>query len=132
MLKGVLKRFYEASEAFIEVNEGEFSPEEFTEPLPLIVKVVLVGKGRRRLVNLGALSRVYLFCPELRGFVKDFLDLSVSLDDVFRKHCLYTDWEALSLCPEDAVRDEHPDYSYALRRIREMVERRGCFKSRLR
>jgi hypothetical protein len=45
MLKGVLKRFYEASEAFIEIKEGEFSPEEFTEPLPLIVKVVLVGRA---------------------------------------------------------------------------------------
>jgi len=101
MLKGVLKRFYEASEAFIEIKEGEFSPEEFTEPLPLIVKVVLVGKGRRRLVNLGALSRVYLFCPELRGFVKDYLDLSVSLEDVFRKHCLYTCLLYTSPSPRD-------------------------------
>ncbi len=126
MLKDVLKRFYEAKEAFIEVEEGEIRPEEFTEPVPLVVTVIIRGKRRKRIAHLGALSRVYLFCPELRDIVRDYLDLSLSLEEIIERHCIYTDWEALSLCPEEAYKDEHPDYAFALKRIREIVEARGC------
>ena len=130
MLKEVLRRFYEAQESYITVDEKEIKPEEFDSPLPLFVRVLLTNGKRKRFVNLGALSRVYIFCPWLRDFVRDFLDLSLSLEEIFKRHCILTEWEALSLCPEDALKGESRDYLEALRGLRTLVESRDCWRGK--
>ena len=130
MLKEVLRRFYEAQESYIMVNEKEIKPEEFDSPLPLFVRVLLTNGKRKRFVNLGVLSRIYIYCPWLRDFVRDFLDLSLSLQEVFERHCILTEWEALSLCPEDALKGESKDYLEVLSELRVVLESRDCWREK--
>ncbi|MEM0362764.1 MAG: hypothetical protein QXH75_03030 [Sulfolobaceae archaeon] len=101
-LNDVIKRFILSEETFIEIDEGEIDPQDFTKVKQINIgtRVIIIGKNnkRRRLVDLGILW-IIANCGDLE-FVRDYLDMSKSLNDVYKKYGVYTELEYIAIKDE--------------------------------
>ncbi|WP_188848298.1 hypothetical protein [Sulfodiicoccus acidiphilus] len=93
----VAKEFELREEAYLTLRESELGPEDLEdERVKLGVRVVLVGRKRSRTFDLGALTLIYNLCS--RDFVKDYLNLDLSLEDVAKRYGTLTELHFLSSC----------------------------------
>ncbi|BDB97339.1 hypothetical protein [Saccharolobus caldissimus] len=100
-LHDVIKRYLLSEETFIEINEGEISANEFLtyDEIKIGLRVIIIGKnGRKRLVDLGLLQ-IIAKCGDLE-FVKDYLNMSKSLRDIYNKYKVYTELEYVAVKEE--------------------------------
>ncbi|BDC19627.1 hypothetical protein [Acidianus sp. HS-5] len=99
-LSEIVTKFKLSEESEIEVDSIEFEEME----VDIGTRVLLAKGKRRRIVDLGILSIIYKNCN--KEFVKDYLDLTHSLEYVHKKYGVYTELEYLSLNCENFVKDK--------------------------
>jgi len=122
-LKEVIKRYIAAESYVIEVEEGEIKAEEFeNEQVPIGTRIILYSKksGRKRVMDLGLLKVIYERCN--KDFVRDYLDLSISLLDIYKKYKVLNELEFLALCGK--YEDLHEDLINALDKLRQYIVKR--------
>ncbi len=91
-IEEILKDFLVKEEREIEIKdkiEGKFS-----EEIPIGTKVLINYNGRRRIVDLGFL---YIISKCNENFIRDYLNMSLSLRDIHRKYKVYTEIEYAAL-----------------------------------
>ncbi|AWS00654.1 hypothetical protein DFR87_08645 [Metallosphaera hakonensis JCM 8857 = DSM 7519] len=112
----VLKLYMESEEYRIEVDS--IDPDSLLElvEVPLEAQVIINNGIRRRLVFLAFLKIVYDCDPE---FVRDYLNLQHSLEEIHKKYGVYTELEYVALHCMHAVRDE--DASHALKKLKTFI-----------
>lgn len=88
-----------SEEAEIEVNSWEVNIDSFSNvKIPAGTLVILVGEnGRKRRADLGVLSFLYNSCDD-KQFVKDFLDLNISLEEIYKRYKVLNEVERLVYC----------------------------------
>ncbi|QKQ99611.1 hypothetical protein GWK48_03680 [Metallosphaera tengchongensis] len=108
---------YLLSEEF-QIEIDQIDPESVADlrEVPLEVRIVLNKNGRRRLVNL-AFLKIAGECNQ--EFVRDYLNLDLSLRDIFEKHGVYTELEYVALNCLQMVKDE--DAQRALKRLKNFI-----------
>ncbi|WP_054845677.1 hypothetical protein [Sulfuracidifex tepidarius] len=101
-LAEILERFKLEEEDVITIEN--LNPDELKGvEIKLGTNVILQMKGRKRIIDLGLLSIIFNKCDGV-NFVKDFLNLNYSLDDIHRRYRVYTELEYFSLnCPPIVV-----------------------------
>jgi hypothetical protein len=101
-LREILQKFKMEEEDVIVINN--VNPENFRETeVEIGTTVILQMNGRRRIMDLGLLSIIFNKCDGEK-FVKDFLNMNLSLEDIHRKYGVYTELEFFSMnCPPMAV-----------------------------
>ncbi len=101
-LAEILERFRLEEEDAITIEN--LNPDELKgAEISLGTHVILHIKERKRIMDLGLLSIIYNKCEGI-NFVKDFLNLNYSLEDIHRKYGVYTELEYFSLnCPPIVV-----------------------------
>lgn len=116
-LSRVLELYKIAEEDEIEVRESI----EFDEKIEISVgtRVLLNNGKRRRVVDLGILSIIYDCNKE---FVKDYLNLDYSLEEIHKKYGVYTELEYLAMNCENLVKDE--DLLEVLKNLRAYIKSR--------
>ena len=120
----IVEKFLKAEEAIITAHEGEVSLNDLYDEIPIGVRVILVGKnGRKRIMDLGILSFILRNCNGEK-FVKAYLDLSKSLDDIKKEFGVFTELEFLSLCPEEKLQQLDKDLVYVLQKLKTYLSRR--------
>ncbi len=85
----------------IEIRE-EIEVDGEIEEIPIGTKVLLNVKGRKRVVDLGFL---YIASKCNREFVKDYLNMNLSLEDIHEKYGVYTELEFVALNCLEEVKD---------------------------
>ncbi|BAB66559.1 MULTISPECIES: hypothetical protein [Sulfurisphaera] len=114
----IVNRFLKEEEAVIRVNEGEINLSNLEKEIPIGVRIILVGKKRKRIMDLGILSFIYKYCKNGKDFSRDYLDLSLSLEDIFKKYKVYTELEFLALCESEEKNNLHKDLIYVLNKLK--------------
>lgn len=116
-LSRVLELYKLAEEEEIEIRDTI----EFDEKLDIDVgtRVLLNNGKRRRIVDLGILTIIY-DCN--KDFVKDYLNLNYSLEDIHKKYGVYTELEYLAMNCEDMVKDK--DLLEVLKKLKTYILRR--------
>lgn len=106
----VIEEFLFLEEPILEVKEPVDS-DSFKDLDPRVpnINVILLGKNRKRTVNLKVLNFIYHLCT--KDFVKDYLDLSLSLREIMKKYNCYTEIQFASRCVKkylgmDGMREE--------------------------
>ncbi|MUN28168.1 hypothetical protein [Sulfuracidifex metallicus] len=122
-LREVLDRFLKDEEDIIYIKN--INPDEFKEnEIPLGTTVIMEVKGRRRLMDLGLLSIIYNRCNGI-NFVKDYLNLNYSLEDIHKKYKVYTELEYFSLyCPPMHVDGDFSEVAVRLKAY--ILSRENC------
>ncbi len=112
----VVELYREREENRVKVES--IDPDSLAElgEIPLEVQVVLERGERRRLVFLAFLKLAYDCNPD---FARDYLDLNLSLEDIYEKHGVYTELEYVALHCLHLVKDE--DASHALRKLKAFI-----------
>jgi len=123
-LRDVIKKYLLSEESVIEVDENEINnAKEFLEldEIKVGTRVILVGKnGRKRLVDLGILQ-IIAKCGHVE-FIKDYLDLSIPLSNIYEKYGVYTEIEYLALNEKCYTKDE--DLIAVLKKLKEYILKR--------
>ncbi|BFH74516.1 hypothetical protein SJAV_24600 [Sulfurisphaera javensis] len=114
----IVQRFLKEEEAVIKINENEINIEYLDNNIPIGVRIILVGKDRKRLIDLGILSFIYKYCEKGKEFAKDYINLSISLEDIYFKYRVYTELEFLSLCESKEKNNLHKDLLYTLNKLK--------------
>jgi hypothetical protein len=100
-LSEIVTKFKLGEESEIEVKDNI----EFEEiDVDIGTRVLLTNGKRRRIADLGILSIIYRNCS--KEFVKDYLDLSHSLEYIHDKYGVYTELEYLAINCESFVKDK--------------------------
>jgi hypothetical protein len=96
----IAKRFMMAEEGVLVLKEGELSPDELEgETVKLGIRVLVSGKDRSRTFDLGALTIIYNSCS--KAFASDYLDLTLSLEQLIQKYGSLTELHFLSRCVKE-------------------------------
>lgn len=114
----ILERFLREEEAIIEIKENEIKLAELEREIPIGVRVIVVGKKRKRVMDLGILSFIYRFCKDGKIFANDYLNLNYSLEDIYSIHGVYTELEFLALCESEKKKNLHADLLYTLNKLK--------------
>ncbi len=113
----VLRRYLEEEEFQLELQEEiEYDSLGELQEVPLEVRILVRSKGRARLVFLGFLKIAYECSPE---FAKDYLDMSISLEEIKRRHGVYTELEFVALHCLHMIRDE--DAQATMRKLKTYI-----------
>lgn len=119
-LSEVLRKFLVSESYIIEVSEEEINVNEFERfEVPIGTRVIIFSNrnGRKRLVDLGILKIIYERCN--KEFVKEYLDLSRSLIEIYKKYNVYTELEYLALCGKFS--DLHRDLVNVLVKLKKYI-----------
>ncbi|WP_338600479.1 hypothetical protein V6M85_12045 [Sulfolobus tengchongensis] len=123
-LNAVIERYLLSEESIIKIREGEIKAEDFLlndNEISVGIRVIIVGRnGRRRLTDLGLLQ-IIAKCGYLE-FVKDYLDMSLTLKDIYKKYNIYTELEFIAYHYEECnkyVKDE--DVKYTLLKVKDKI-----------
>lgn len=120
----IVEKFLKEEEAVIKVKVKEIKVEDLEKNIPIGVRVILVGEKRKRIVDLGMLSFIYKFCKNGKAFATDYLNLNLSLEDIYSKYNVYTELEFLALCESKEKEKLHPDILYTLNRLKSYLIKR--------
>jgi hypothetical protein len=107
--------FLLGEEREIEVREDLEVDREIKE-IPIGTRVLLNVRGRRRTVDLGFL---YIASKCSREFVRDYLNMDLSLEEIHEKYGVYTELEFVALNCLDEVKDL--DAKEALRKLKAFI-----------
>ncbi|BCU71389.1 hypothetical protein [Stygiolobus caldivivus] len=123
----IMEKFLRAEEAVIRVNEDEISLQELYDDIPIGVRVIIVSEKnkRKRVVDLGLLSFILKNCKDGEKFVKAYIDLSRSLNDIKEDFGVITELEYLSLCPEEKLKTLDKDLVSVLQKLKTHLSRRN-------
>ncbi|ACP35624.1 conserved hypothetical protein [Sulfolobus islandicus L.S.2.15] len=125
-LSDVILRYLLSEEPIIEINENEINAEEFknVDEISIGIRVIIIGKNRRRrLVDLGLLQ-IIVKCGHL-DFIRDYLDMKVTLRDIYAKYRAYTELEYLAINDECVKLINDLDLKYVLSRVKSASEKRS-------
>ena len=114
----IFEKFLKEEEAVIKVKPNEIKVDDLEKDIPIGVKIIIVGEKRKRIVDLGMLSFIYRFCENGKEFVTDYLNLNISLEDIYSRYNVYTELEFLALCQSEEKRNLHPDILYTLNKLK--------------
>ena len=114
----VLEKFLKEEEAVIKVKHNEIKIEDLEKNIPIGVRIIIIGEKRKRVIDLGMLSFIYRFCKNGKAFATDYLDLNISLEDIYSRYNVYTELEFLSLCQSEEKNNLHPDILYTLNKLK--------------
>lgn len=114
----IVNRFLKEEEAQITVKESELTLSDLEKDIPIGVIIILIGKNRKRKIDLGILSFIYKYCKDGKEFARDYLNLSISLEDIFSRYNVYTELEFLALCENENKKNLHADLVYTLNKLK--------------
>ena len=114
----IIEKFLKEEEAVIKVKQNEIKIEDLEKDIPIGVRVIIIGEKRKRIVDLGMLSFIYKFCENGKAFATDYLNLNLSLEDIYSKYKVYTELEFLAFCQSEKKSKLHPDLLYTLDKLR--------------
>ncbi|MCY0859016.1 MAG: hypothetical protein OWQ54_01150 [Sulfolobaceae archaeon] len=119
-IKEVYKRYLESEESEIEVNSWEIDIESFRDiRIPEGTLIILVGKdGRKRQADLGILTYLFNKCKDYE-FVRDFLNMELSLEDIYKKYKVLNEVERLAYCRD--LNDLDEDVKAVVNNIKDKV-----------
>lgn len=112
-----LRKYIQEEEFQVEVEEEiDYTSLGELQEVPLETRILVRCKGRARLVFLGFLKIAFECSPE---FAKDYLNMGISLEEVKRRHGVYTDLEFVALHCLHMVKDR--DAQAALQRLKTYI-----------
>jgi len=114
----ILEKFLKEEEAVIKVKHNDIKIEDLEKNIPIGVRIIIIGEKRKRVIDLGMLSFIYRFCKNGKAFATDYLDLNISLEDIYSRYNVYTELEFLSLCQSEEKNNLHPDILYTLNKLK--------------
>jgi len=114
----ILEKFLKEEEAVIKVKDDEIKIEDLEKNIPIGVRIIIIGEKRKRVIDLGMLSFIYRFCKNGKAFATDYLDLNISLEDIYSRYNVYTELEFLALCQSEEKNNLHPDILYTLNKLK--------------
>jgi len=114
----ILEKFLKEEEAVIKVKGDEIKIEDLEKNIPIGVRIIIIGEKRKRVIDLGMLSFIYRFCENGKAFATDYLDLNISLEDIYSRYNVYTELEFLALCQSEEKSNLHPDILYTLNKLK--------------
>ena len=121
----IVEKFLREEEAILEVKVNEINVDNLKKNIPIGVRIIISGKKRKRIADLGMLSFIYKFCENGKAFATDYLNLNLSLEDIYSKYNVYTELEFLALCQSEEKNKLHPDLLHTLNKLKSYLMSRN-------